>query len=168
MAAAPLSDEESLGESRPEDAKKALEAAVAEGIDPEPGVILSIPEGFSSNTFGGHEGTTVIVEGSGGEVHIFIPDPAISSTGEESIVGESGLFSSNGWSLEKTGRQSQPGLPWATATFPFSGPGELEGVVWLGNFAGKEVQVTASAPSAQLDGFYGSIGAMLQTMQLRN
>jgi hypothetical protein len=167
VAAEPLDNEESMGESSPENAKKALEAAKTAESTPDLPVVLVIPEGFTSSASGGHEGTAVIVDGAGGQVHIFIPNPEISSTGKDSVVGENGLLASNGWTSKETGRQSQPPMAWATDIFPFFGADGLEGVVWLGNFSGKEVRVTASAPEDRIDEFYKVVGPMVQSMQLR-
>lgn len=142
--------------------------AVAVDEHPEWPVILKVPEGFTSNFSGSHEGTAVILEGAGGTVHIFVPNPEISDTGEASIIGERGLFASNGWETMEAGRQAQPRVDWASGTYPFFGADDLEGVVWLGEFEGREVRVIASAPKDKIDAFYGKIAAMVQGLKLRN
>jgi hypothetical protein len=167
VAAEPVEEEEFLGESSPESAQSSLEAAGVIDSNPDLPVIVAIPDGFTSDFFGGHEGTAVMINGAGGQLHIFIPDPEISDTGDDSVIGEGGLLESNGWSTMEVGRQSQPSVDWASSTFPFFGPDELEGVVWLGDFGGTEVRVMASASSHKIDGFYEAIGPMVQTMQLR-
>lgn len=154
-----------LGESHPENAKKALEAA---SNQPDlQSVQLNLPAGYTAGEFGSHEGTAVTVQGGPGELHIFLPNPDISVTGESGVLGENGLFESNGWSTIEAGRQTQPAVGWASATYPFTGPEGLEGVVWLGQLAGREVRVTASAPSDQLDEYYSAIGTTIQGMRLR-
>lgn len=165
-SASPNSEEE-LGESSPENAAKSLEAARAADANPDYPVILALPEGFTSEMFGSHEGTAVMVSGAGGQVHIFIPDPEISATGAESVTGPGGLLESNEWSVQEAGRQSQPAPDWMSESWAFFGPDNLEGVVWLGDFQGTQVRVTASAPAEQLDAFYEKIGPMIQGMEFR-
>lgn len=180
----PIPSDES-GESNPEDAKKALEAAAAvelgesqpenaikalEAASNQPdlqSVQLTLPTGYTAGEFGSHEGTAVTVQGGPGELHIFLPNPDISVTGEAGVLGESGLFESNGWTTIEAGRQSQPAVGWASASYPFSGPDNLEGVVWVGQLGGREIRVTASAPSDQLDEYYSAIGPTVQGLRLR-
>lgn len=164
--ATPTIDEES-GESSPENAEKSLQAAQAADANPDYPVIVAVPEGFTSEMFGSHEGTAVMIDGGGGQVHIFIPNPEVSTTGEESVTGSGGLFESNGWSRQEAGRQTQPNPAWATGAFPFFDSDGKEGVVWLGDFRGTEVRVTASAPEGQLDEFYQQVGPMVTTLELR-
>ena len=180
----PIPSDES-GESNPEDAKKALEAAAAvemgeshpenarkalEATSNQPdlqSVQLTLPTGYTTGEFGSHEGTAVTVQGGPGELHIFLPNSDISVTGEAGVLGENGLFESNGWTTLEAGRQSQPAVGWASASYPFSGPDNLEGVVWVGQLGGREIRVTASAPSDQLDLYYSAIGPTVQGMRLR-
>ncbi|MCA9778359.1 MAG: hypothetical protein KC800_16645, partial [Candidatus Eremiobacteraeota bacterium] len=154
-----------LGESNPENAKKALEAAPNQ---PDlQSVQLTLPAGYTAGEFGSHEGTAVTVQGGAGELHIFLPNPEISVTGEAGVLGENGLFESNGWTTLEAGRQSQPAVGWANSAYPFADGDGLEGVVWLGQLGGREVRVTASAPSSEIDQYFQTIGPVIQGMRLR-
>lgn len=141
-----------------------------ESDDPSPDLplLLNVPEGFTAESFGSHEGTAVLINSTEGQVHIFIPNPSISATGPDSIIGEGGLFESNQWSNQEAGRSAQPNLAWATEAFPFFGAEELEGVVYLGQLQEEELRVTVSAKTDKLEEFYGTVTPMLSTMKLRD
>lgn len=163
----PEESEAGAGESNPENAQLAVEAQQESMAHPELPVALVVPHGFEVQSSASHEGEAVFLEGGGGTVHIFLPNPEVSLTGEESVIGAGGLLESNGWSTMEAGRAAQPSLPWASGTYPFFGPEELEGAVWVGQLNGREVRVTVSAPPDEIDSLYGAVGPMLQGMQLR-
>jgi hypothetical protein len=164
--ASPTVEDEALGESSPENAARAVKANRAADSDPNFPAILAVPPGFRFRSATGDEGDSMTVKGDGGEVHIFLPNPDVMGSGLNSVTGPGGTFEASGW---KRGFASsnQPTVSWSSNAVPFTGPDQLEGVVYLGTVGRREVRVTVSAPADGIDDFFPKVAPMIEDLRLR-
>lgn len=148
-----------------EDSKNENQTATVDS-DPNSPVIFALPEGMTTETFGGHEGTATFIKSSeDSQVHIFVPNTLVH--GKLEILGEKGLLASNKWTVLESGRASQPTCDWATQVVPFSAHDGFEGAVWVDESDGQALQVVVTAPADELDDFFQQVAPMLKTLKLR-